>query len=88
MLFDQLDLLRAGDVLVLDRGYPATWLVQLLHQRGIDFIIRCDSTHSWKAARELPLLGCHDGALLDPACAGAKSVSQEHPAQASSFTGL
>jgi len=53
MLFDQLDLLRAGDVLVLDRGYPATWLVQLLHQRGIDFIIRCDSTHSWKAAREL-----------------------------------
>lgn len=53
MLFDQLDLLRAGDVLVLDRGYPATWLVQLLHQRGIDFIIRCDSTHSWKAARDL-----------------------------------
>ena len=53
MLFDQLDLLRAGDVLVLDRGYPATWLVQLLHQRGIDFIIRCVSTHSWKAAREL-----------------------------------
>lgn len=27
--------------------------MQLLHQRGIDFIIRCDSTHSWKAAREL-----------------------------------
>jgi hypothetical protein len=53
MLFDQLDLLRAGDVLILDRGYPATWLVQLLHQRGIAFVIRCDSTHSWKAAREL-----------------------------------
>jgi hypothetical protein len=53
MLFDQLDLLRPGDVLMLDRGYPATWLVQLLHQRGIDFVIRCDSTHSWKAAREL-----------------------------------
>jgi hypothetical protein len=53
MLFDQLDLLRPGDVLMLDRGYPATWLVQLLHQRGIDFVIRCDSTHSWKAARDL-----------------------------------
>ena len=53
MLFDQLDLLRPGDVLVLDRGYPATWLVQLLHQRGIAFVIRCDSTHSWKAARDL-----------------------------------
>lgn len=53
MLFDQLDLLRPGDVLVLDRGYPATWLVQLLHQRGIAFVIRCDNTHSWKAARDL-----------------------------------
>ena len=53
MLFDQLDLLRPGDVLMLDRGYPATWLVQLLHQRGIAFVIRCDSTHSWKAARDL-----------------------------------
>lgn len=53
MLFDQLDLLRPGDVLVLERGYPATWLVQLLDQRGIDFVIRCDSTHSWRAARDL-----------------------------------
>ena len=53
MLFDQLDRLHPGDVLVLDRGYPATWLVQLLYQRGIAFVIRCDSTHSWKAARDL-----------------------------------
>lgn len=53
MLFDQLDLLRPGDVLVLDRGYPSTWLVQLLHQRGIAFVIRCDSTRSWKAARDV-----------------------------------
>lgn len=53
MLFDQLDVLRPGDVLVLDRGYPATWLVQLLHHKGIAFVIRCDSTHSWRAARDL-----------------------------------
>jgi len=53
MLFDQLDLLQPGDVLVLDRGYPATWLVQLLHQRGIDFLIRCDSTRGWAAAQKL-----------------------------------
>jgi hypothetical protein len=53
MLFDQLDLLQPGDVLVLDRGYPATWLVQVLHQRGIDFIIRCDSTRGWAAVREM-----------------------------------
>jgi hypothetical protein len=61
MLFDQLDVLQPGDVLVLDRGYPATWLVQLLYQRGIAFVIRCDSTHSWKAARELLRRGADGG---------------------------
>jgi hypothetical protein len=53
MLFEQFDLLQPGDVLVLDRGYPATWLVQALYQRGIDFIIRCDSTRGWAAVREM-----------------------------------
>lgn len=52
MLFDQLDRLRRGDVLILDRGYPASWLVQALVQRGIDFVIRCDSAQSWGAARD------------------------------------
>lgn len=51
MLFDQLERLRRGDVLILDRGYPASWLVQALVQRGIDFVIRCDSTQGWGAAR-------------------------------------
>lgn len=51
MLFDQLDRLRRGDVLILDRGFPASWLVQVLTQRGIDFVIRCDSTQGWGAAR-------------------------------------
>lgn len=51
MLFDQLDRLRRGDVLVLDRGFPASWLVQALLQRGIDFVIRCDSTQGWGAVR-------------------------------------
>lgn len=51
MLFDLLERLRPGDVLVLDRGYPASWLVQALSQRGIDFIIRCDSAQGWGAAR-------------------------------------
>ncbi len=51
MLFDVLDRLRPGDVLILDRGYPASWLVQVLAVRGIDFIIRCDSTQGWGAVR-------------------------------------
>lgn len=52
MLFDQLDRLCRGDVLILDRGYPASWLVQALAQRGIDFVIRCDSTQGWGAVRK------------------------------------
>jgi len=43
MLFDQLERLRRGDVLIFDRGYPASWQVQALLLRGIDFVIRCDS---------------------------------------------
>lgn len=53
MLFEQLDRLRRGDVLILDRGFPASWLVQALAQRGIDFVIRCDSTRGWGAVRDL-----------------------------------
>lgn len=51
MLFDQLDRLHRGDVLVLDRGYPASWLVQALAVRGLDFIVRCDSGQGWGAVR-------------------------------------
>jgi hypothetical protein len=60
MLFDQLDRLRRGDVLILDRGYPASWLVQALAQRGIDFVIRCDSTQGWGAARDFLRSGHSD----------------------------
>ncbi len=52
MLMEALDKLRPDDVLLLDRGYPAAWLVQLLVQRGIRFIMRCDNTSGWRAVRE------------------------------------
>ena len=43
MLVEALDLLGPDDVLVLDRGYPAAWLVALLNARGIRFVMRCDN---------------------------------------------
>lgn len=52
MLVEALDCLRPDDVLVLDRGYPAAWLVQLLIERGIHFVIRCDSNSSFAVVRE------------------------------------
>ena len=51
MLVEALDLLGPDDVLVLDRGYPAAWLVALLNARGIRFVMRCDNDGGWSAAK-------------------------------------
>jgi hypothetical protein len=51
MLFEALDRLGPDDVLVLDRGYPAAWLVALLIKRGIRFVMRCDNASGWLATR-------------------------------------
>jgi Transposase DDE domain len=44
MLFEHLHQLNADDLLVLDRGYPARWLIANLIQRGIHFCMRVDQT--------------------------------------------
>jgi Transposase DDE domain len=51
MLMSALDKLGPDDVLVLDRGYPAAWLVALLNERNIRFVIRCDSSRGWGAVK-------------------------------------
>ena len=54
MLFEALSHLKPGDVLVLDRGYPASWLVAYLNEHNIKFCMRCDKTKTgWKAMRSL-----------------------------------
>ena len=52
MLFEALDQLGPQDVLVLDRGYPAAWLVAHLSERGIGFCMRCDKANGWVAMQE------------------------------------
>ncbi len=44
MLFEHLDQLEADDLLVLDQGYPARWLIAYLVQHGIPFCMRVDET--------------------------------------------
>ena len=51
MLVRALDALGPDDVLVLDRGYPAAWLVGLLNARGIRFVMRCDNGGGWVATK-------------------------------------
>ena len=54
MLFEALSHLLPGDVLVLDRGYPASWLVAYLNEHGIKFCMRCDKTKTgWRDMRSL-----------------------------------
>lgn len=47
MLVEALEHLGPDDVLVLDRGYPAAWLVSLLIAKGIRFCVRCDNSSGW-----------------------------------------
>lgn len=42
MLFQHLDLLNCGDLLLMDRGYPCRWRVAVLNQRGIGFCMRVE----------------------------------------------
>lgn len=42
MLFEHLDRLSSGDLLLLDRGFPCRWLVALLNQRNISFRMRVE----------------------------------------------
>jgi hypothetical protein len=44
MLFEHIDRLASTDLLLLDRGYPATWLVAALNQRHIAFCMRVDNS--------------------------------------------
>ena len=53
MLANALDKLMPADVLLLDRGSPAAWLVNLLDERGLKFVIRCDTTSGgWRSLRQ------------------------------------
>lgn len=45
------------DVLVLDRGYPAAWLVAYLIEHKIRFCMRCDKNNGWTAMRSLVCSG-------------------------------
>lgn len=44
MLFEHLECLAPGDLLVLDRGYPSRWLIAHLTQQGIPFCMRADDS--------------------------------------------
>ena len=74
MLVEALDVLGPDDVLVLDRGYPAAWLIALLNARGIRFVMRCDNSGGWMATRKFLRSGAQD-ALVTISAPSAKEIS-------------
>lgn len=51
--------LRAGDLVLLDRGYPALWLFALLQAHGVHFCARLD-TGLWGRTLDLLQHGTHE----------------------------
>jgi hypothetical protein len=51
LLLKHLDKTRAGDLLLLDRGYPSFWLLFLLKARGLEFCVRMKEDW-WLTVRE------------------------------------
>lgn len=75
MLVEALELLGPDDVLVLDRGYPAAWLLNLLIERGVRFCIRCDSSSGWVAlTRFMRSSACDEWVTLKPPSADDAAV--------------
>ena len=70
MLVEALEVLGPDDVLVLDRGYPAAWLVALLTARGVRFVMRCDNDSGWNAAKKFMRSGAAQASVtLNAPCA-------------------
>jgi hypothetical protein len=44
MLFQHLDRIASTDLLLLDRGYPARWLVTVLNAQRISFCMRVEKS--------------------------------------------
>ena len=66
MLFEHLDKLRHNDLLLLDRGYPASWLFAALLQRGLHFCVRMDHLN-FKVIKQFVRSGLREQIVTLPA---------------------
>jgi hypothetical protein len=76
MLLDHLEVLQAGDVLVLDRGYPSHEVLRILLDNGIDFLVRVPATKSFEAIGDLRASGGDDYRVLIPPAEDARHGSE------------
>lgn len=78
LLLDHLSVLRAGDVVVLDRGYPSHEVLRILLDNDIDFLVRVPGSSTFGAIETFRQSGGNDYRVLvapskDPRC-GAEAL--------------
>lgn len=72
MLIDHLEVLRRGDVLVLDRGYPSHEMLRILLDSGIDFLVRVPAAYTFEAIGTFRGSGGDDYRVLIPPAKDAR----------------
>ncbi|MCP5067029.1 MAG: IS4 family transposase [bacterium] len=64
MLLDHLEFLQAGDVVVLDRGYPSHEILRILIDSEIDFLVRVPASQTFEAINDLRASGGDDHRVM------------------------
>jgi hypothetical protein len=75
LLVESLDRLGPQDLLVLDRGYPASWLVCLLNERGVRWCMRCDNDSGWAPVRAFMRAGTDEASVTLSAPSAADAAT-------------
>ena len=63
-LFRMLESLQAGDILLLDRGYPSHEVLQELAGSNIDYVVRVPASHTFKVVDEFRESGAQDAMYI------------------------
>jgi hypothetical protein len=66
LLVDHLSVLRAGDIVVLDRGYPSHDVLRMLLDGDIDFLVRVPASGTFSAVELLRESGGNDYRVVIP----------------------
>jgi hypothetical protein len=72
-----LDHVQPGDVLLLDRGYPAFWLFLAIVDRGADFCARLE-VNKWQAAQAFVASGAADQVVSLSLCSTSQTLCRQH----------
>lgn len=69
--------LQPGDVLLLDRGYPAYWLFLAILAQGADFCARLEM-ETWHIAQAFVASGAREQVLSVTLCATSRALCRQH----------